>query len=335
MREEPLRVVVRRGRQIESVHAVHAAFVDEGGKARGLFGDAETRAFWRSSMKPFQALSLVEDGAVEAFDLTDEDLAICCASHYGTPRHVARVRSILERLDLGEADLACGAHLPFDEASAHALLREGGEARPVHNNCSGKHAGMLSLARLHGWPTEGYVAWDHPIQARVRAGLWRWLDSDPDRLSWAPDGCGVPTPHLSLREMASAYARLSRDPAAQPVVRAMTSHPELTSGPGVLVAEVMTVTGGRILAKEGAEGVLCLAGVADGWGIALKVADGGKRVVGPAVLTMLDELGLLEPPEMAELESLRGPPVLDMEGRSVGTIEADSRRPAVASLPGE
>ena len=246
-----------------------------------------------------------------------------------------RVASMLERLGLDASDLACGADRPLEAEPAHALAAAGREPGRLHNNCSGKHAGMLALARLHGWPTEGYAEPEHPVQARIRSELRRWLDVDPEALVWGVDGCGAPTPFLSLRQMARAFARLGRseDPAARAVVGAMTAHPQLVGGPSSLSTALMRATAGRVLAKEGAEGVLCTAAPGRGWGAALKVADGAKRALGPAGVEILAALDLLSGEELEELAARRSPPVSNTQGRRVGELraEASPRRAAVAA----
>ena len=324
-------VRVSRGGEPESRHRVHAvlAGLEAGEELR--WGDPAFPAHWRSSMKPFQALPVVEDGALDAAGLDAPALALLCASHTGTPRHLEGVRRILEAAGLHEGQLACGSHAPFSDEAARAVLRSGGSFTPLHNNCSGKHAGMLALAARRGWPLEGYHRPDHPVQRRIRAELARWLDVDPDGLAWGTDGCGVPTPRLTLRQMARAYARLVRARgAAARVVDAMTGHPELVSGPGRPVTRIMQATGGRLLVKEGAEGVLCLADRQAGWGMALKVVDGGRRATVPAALEALAGAELVSPGEARELAEMRRPAVRNTRGEEVGRVEA---RMEVARAP--
>lgn len=333
-------VLVRRGGAVESTHRIHAVIVglEPGEEVR--YGDPTRLAYWRSSMKPFQALPLVEDGAAGAFGLEDEQIAVCCASHVGSPAHLDLVAAILGLLGAGASELVCGPHAPFDGGAERAVLRSGRAFTPLHNNCSGKHAGMLAVARHAGWPLEGYGRPDHPVQARIRRGLERWLDVDPEGLGWATDGCGVPTPLLSLRQMARAYARLGRaaelgEEGPARVAGAMRAHPEVVSGPGRPATRLMEVTGGRLLAKEGAEGVFCLAGPGEGWGMALKVVDGGRRAAAPAVVEALAETGLLAHEEIDRLDDVRRPELRNSQEAVVGRIDPrmEGRRVATAGTP--
>ena len=295
--------------------------------AESCVGDPVLLTFWRSAMKPFQTLPLIADGVVDRFGFGKEEIALACASHGGTEAHVEVVVRMLDALQVDSEALHCGAHAPFDPDAAFRLRCAGREPGRIHNNCSGKHAGMLALARHHGWDPEGYWRLNHPVQERIRSALATWMDIDPEAHEWALDGCGVPTPRLPLREMARAYARLVRSaregrPDATAVVGAMTGRPDLTSSPGRAPLVLMEATGGRLLAKEGAEGVLCLASVEDDWGMAVKVEDGGLRAVGPAVVAVLEEAGMITRKERRALEVLQDLPIRNTLGAEVGRIRA-------------
>jgi len=291
-------------------------------------GDPGLQAFWRSALKPFQALAVVQAGVLDAYGLDTADLALICASHGGTVAHTHRVALILERIGAGESDLHCGPHPPYDVESEHRLQEAGESPSRLHNNCSGKHASMVALALHSGWDPAGYWKFEHPVQERMRRVLTDWIDSDPNDLVWATDGCGVPTPLIRLEEMAGAYLRLGdacRESvgAARAVVEAMTDHPELTSSPGREPLVIMQATSGRLLAKEGAEGVLCVTSRDEAWGLALKVEDGTRRATGPAVVRLLADAGLLHADELRALEPLARVPILSTRDEVVGTIECD------------
>jgi len=323
-----LDVVVSRGDVVESRHRAHAVVcrVDRSGTEQvDVYGAPDAGAFWRSALKPFQALPVVEDGAAEAFGFTAEHLAVACGSHGGRPEHVDRVRRMMAAVGVSEDALHCGPHAPYDEEAARAIVCDGGRPGRLHNNCSGKHVAMLALVAHRGWERDGYWRFDHPLQRRIRASLAEWIDSGPDELRWETDGCGVPTPFLPLREMAVAYARLARqvgegDEGPVAVVGAMMKHPELTSSPGREALAVMRAGERRLLAKEGAEGVLCVAAPADGWGLALKVEDGSRRAVGPALAAVLGDLALLTDDEKRALTPLARPALVSTTGETVGSV---------------
>src|SRR5438552_1710538 len=208
-RESLLFVESHRGSVLESRHRVHVAVVDASGRLVAHAGDPDYRTFWRSAAKPFQALPLVEDGAVERFGLTTEELALVCASHSSEPGQVARVRDLLAKIGCAERDLLCGPHPPLSEPVAQEYATHGVRLTAVYSNCSGKHAGMLALARHHDWPTQFYTRLEHPVQQRCLAQVSRWTEVGVGDIRTAVDGCGVVCYGLPLRNMALAYARLA------------------------------------------------------------------------------------------------------------------------------
>ena len=291
------------------------------------FGNQDQGAFLRSAAKPFQALPLVEEGLVERLGLTSEELALCCASHNSEAEHVRVAASILAKAGLDESALECGSHFPIRRRVGEDRLRAGEKFRPIHSNCSGKHAGMLALAVGKGWPVEGYVGRRHPVQRRMMAEVARWTGVAPSDLKLGTDGCGVVTFALPVRRVALAFARFAaaaaRGEEAGRVVDAMRGHPFLIAGTGRLCTALMENTQGRIFAKMGAEG-LYGAGVPErGIGIALKVEDGAGRAADVALLHSLAELGLLRSAERAALASFHEPTLENARGEKVGEIRAD------------
>jgi L-asparaginase II len=322
-------VEVLRGSLVESRHRVHVAVVDAAGRLRGHGGEPRRMTFVRSAIKPIQALPLIEDRVVERFGLSEAELALACGSHSGEPIHVAAARSLLRRAGLGEDLLACGPQQPIDEATRVSLARNGTAPARVHNNCSGKHAGMLALARGHGWPLEGYHRSAHPVQQRMLSEVARWSGLSAEEIPTAVDGCGVVTYALPLTALALAYARLAararkeygRDPAWR-IVRVMLNHPQYVGGTGRLCTRVMQATGGRIFAKVGAEGVYCAGIPGAELGIVLKIEDGSRRASEPALLGVLTYLGLLSDDELAELNVFAEPEVINTRGEVVGVVRA-------------
>jgi L-asparaginase II len=317
-------IEVVRGGLVESRHAIHVAVAGPGGRLMATAGDAEPRTFYRSAAKPFQALPLVEDGVLERFGITARELAVCCGSHEAEPEHLAATRSILEKAGLDEGHLRCGPHPPFAEEEARALTRRGEEPRPIHNNCSGKHAGMLALAVARGWDVEGYHREAHPVQRRMRAEIVRWAGVPDHEVGTGVDGCGVACFSVPLHAMAASFARFAaaaaEGQAAASVVSAMTRHPFLVGGTGRACTEVMERTGFRAFVKLGAEGVYG-GGLTDrGIGFAIKVQDGARRAVEVALLHVLERLDVLGPLDLEALARWRRPAVHNTRGEVVGEI---------------
>jgi L-asparaginase II len=318
-------VDVFRGGFVESRHRVHAVAVEHHGRIVWSAGEAARATCVRSAIKPFQALPLVEDGGVERFGLTGEEVAITVASHGGEAFHLEAVRRLLGKAGVAEARLACGPHPPMHEPAAHALGRSGEPPSPVHNNCSGKHAGMLALAVLHGWPLDGYHLLSHPVQTRMLATLAQWTGVPHDAIGCAVDGCGLPTFSVPLDAVAGACARLSAaahagEEAPARVLGAMTAHPEYVAGTDRLCTDLMRAAGGRAWAKVGAEGCYCAGIPARGVGVAVKVEDGGWRAVEPALLAVLRAVDAIDDEMLEALEQYAKPAVRNTRGERVGGI---------------
>jgi L-asparaginase II len=270
-------------------------------------------------MKPFQALPLVLSGAADAFGLTGEELAVACASHNAEEPHLAAVRSILEKAGLGEDDLQSGAHPPLYGPAAKKLLCSGEEPRPIHGNCSGKHAGMLAVCVHEGYETATYRDPDHPLQRRILGLIAEVCDLREDEVLVAGDNCGVPAFSLPLRSFATGLARIATGErlseelagAALRIRDAMRDHPFMVAGTGRLDTELMDST--KLLVKGGAEAVLAV-GNQEGWGMALKISDGAERAVRPAGLAALRLRGVEVP---GALSTVRG-----LHGETVGEIES-------------
>jgi len=321
------RVIVVRNGVVESSHAVHVAVVDARGRTVALGGDPIRSTYFRSSAKPLQALPLIEDGVAERWAFEDSELALCCASHGGEPEHVSGVRALLQKTEIDEASLECGAHLPMHVPSAHDLIQSGASAERIHNNCSGKHAGMLALAKHHGWPLKGYRHHDHPVQQRMLDEVSRWTGLQKAAIGVGVDGCGVSCFSLPVVAMAEAYAGFAEAAenggAAGAIVAAMTGHPWRVAGTGRLCTALMQATSGSVFAKVGAEGVYG-AGIPErGWGVALKVEDGGWRAAEVALLSVLDQVGALHDVEAEALVPFRPRRLVNTCGDEVGTITAE------------
>jgi L-asparaginase II len=280
-------------------------------------GDAEGYAYARSSAKPFQAIPLVLSGAADTLGLTGEELAVACASHNAEEPHLAAVRSILEKARLSENDLQNGAHPPIYAPAAAELVRSGEKPKVIHGNCSGKHAGMLVVCVHEGWETESYRDPDHPLQRWILEIVARFCGLQRDEILPGGDGCGVPAFGMPLSHLATGFARLAAGEslpddlteAAGRIRRAMQEHPYMVAGTDRFDTAVMGGT--DLVSKGGAEAVYG-AGSPEGWGLALKISDGGSRALRPAALTVLARRGVDVPGESETR------PVRDLHGVVVG-----------------
>ena len=327
----PVLVELTRGDLVESIHRGSVAIANAQGHIVFSLGDVDTPTYSRSSLKPIQALPLVESGAADAFDLSDEELALACASHSGEPMHTTRIAAWLKRIGCGESDLACGVHPIRYEPVAEDMIRKGEHPTRIHNNCSGKHTGFLTVAKHWNVATKGYERIDHPVQQAVGTALAE-LSGEKD-LPWGVDGCTAPNFAVPLSSFARAMARYAspamlgevRGNAARRLYAAMVAHPELVSGTGRACAALMRAGKGRVAVKTGAEGFFTAIIPEFGLGVALKIDDGATRASECAMATLLDRMDLLAADD-AVCALIRAP-IANTRGESVG-----EKRPAPALL---
>lgn len=331
-------VEVWRGPIVESVHRGHLIAVDDQGKAVVALGVPETVTYIRSSGKPFQAIPLISSGAADRFGFTEKEIAIACGSHSGEPIHVETVQSMLNKIGLNSGALKCGVHEPFSAAVARDLAKNQKPPNVLQNNCSGKHAGMLALAKHLGAPTETYDHLDNPVQQAIVDTVSQFSDIPRQAIKIGIDGCAVPVFGIPVRAMALMYARLVSSPsgfgpavidACRRVVNAMINFPEMIGGSkDRLDTELIRAGDGRLISKIGAEGVYTVGVLPSnewpsGLGFALKIEDGDdKRARPPAVIEALRQLRVLRPGETASLAAYVPTPITNRRGERVGEARA-------------
>lgn len=324
-------VEVTRGDLVESVHYGDVAVCDPRGALVGSCGDHARIIYWRSSAKPIQALSVVLSGAADRFRMTDRELAICCGSHHGSAAHVDTVRGLLARMGLTENALQCGTHWPSDVAELHRLIRAGEEPSPLHNNCSGKHAGMLATALALGADPGTYLNPEHPVQQSIVQNMAALgLPAPGPSFPTGVDGCGAPTHSAPLAHMATAFARLAcpddlpadLQAAAARICAAMASEPVMVAGLDTFNTDLLAASHGSLVAKGGAEGLFVLGLQRHALGVAIRLRDGSPRGHGAVVLRILDLLGAADETLADSLQPYRLQPVVNCHGAQVGEVRA-------------
>jgi L-asparaginase II len=326
----PVLVNTWRGELIENRHRGAIAVCDPNGKLLHAWGDVEALVYPRSAIKMLQALPLIESGAAEHFKLSDAELALACSSHGAEPDHTETVQQWLARIGLDEGALECGPHAPSHQKTAEALLVNRIEPGRIHNNCSGKHTGMLTTSCFLGEQTSGYIEREHPAQQRWFETLGEMADVDMRRLPWNRDGCGIPVIAMPLKSIATAFARIaapddlpvSRADAIEGLTLAIASNPFMIAGSGRLCTEVMRLTGRRLLVKTGADGVYTAVLPEAGLGIALKIDDGHSEAAQVTLLAVLRHLKALQAEELDRLEARCRMPITNTRGIVTGYREA-------------
>ena len=330
-------VEVTRGNIVESIHFGAFCIVDSQGKELGCAGKPELMTYPRSSMKPFQALAFIERGGDSAYNLTDQEIAIMCASHAGTDLHVAVLKKMQEKIGISEADLACGSAWPHDAQTRLRMKKQGEKPSPIRHNCSGKHTGMMSHDSLRKLDKENYIDPNHPIQVIIRQVLGELVGLHPAEMPLGIDGCSAPVYGIPLRNMAQAVANLAdpvnldpkRCEACRKITTAMMNNPVMIAGKGMFDTELMSLVPGKVFSKGGAEGyqiVGVMPGVIEdgspGIGIAVKIADGehGFRARSSVILTILLALGVLSEKDLKHMTAFGNIPIYNARKLTVGQV---------------
>jgi len=334
MKAEILAKVIR-GDTIESIHRGHLVILDGDGKMNAGIGNPETTAFFRSSAKPFQAIPLITSGAADAYGLSEDEIALAGASHSGEQIHVETAARMLAKIGLTERDLRCGIHLPFNEPEAQRMLRNNEWPTQLHNNCSGKHVGMLALAKHIGADIRSYEQLENPVQQAILKTISAFTGIPVKEVKIGSDGCAVPTFALPLCAMAKSFANLVAPPqsfdeilraASNRIVSAMMTFPELIGGTERLDTLLMQAASGKIISKVGADGVwLCGVLPNEKWpkglGIALKVEDGDDKRARPVIaVDILRQMGILSNDDLTEISPML---IKNRRGDVVGRIASE------------
>ncbi|MCH2650265.1 MAG: asparaginase [Candidatus Marinimicrobia bacterium] len=321
----PILCRVTRGELTESIHVAFAVAIDETRQPFYSTGDPQYLTCIRSSLKPFQAAASVKAGAVDAAEFNDEELALMCASHIGEKMHVKTAQSMLTKLGLTVDDYECGSHFPSDTLTRHRMIREDKEAQPLHNNCSGKHAGMLALAKHLGQGTANYIKKDHPVQRTILEYVQdiTGLETIPTEI----DGCSAPTPFMTLETIAGLFQTLAagNEPELKRVFKAMCSCPDLVGGSNHFDTNFIKSLTGRGVTKVGGESVRGIALKTQdkgSVGIAIKILDGNFRALPVATMKLLEHLELLTEEELQNLDKFRTKILKNHNQMEIGRIEA-------------
>ena len=321
-------VYVQRGLLTESIHTGHMAAVDYRGDLIASVGNPQFVTFARSTAKLLQAIPLLETGAASSLGLNQADIAVTCASHSGEAAHTKQVQSLLSKAGLSSSLLQCGIHPPFDQLSAEKVRQSGEDFTAVHNNCSGKHGGMLVLAHYLHASLENYMDPNHPVQKAMLKVISEMTEMPIEDIHLGTDGCGVPVFGLPIAKLALGYSKLGhgesmsaqRSEACTTIISALRKHPYLLAGRNRFDTRLIEVTGGRIIGKMGAEGVFTLAIPEEKTAMVIKIQDGSERALYPAVVEALSQMNMLTADELQELRTFHHPITRNWKGDQVGSL---------------
>ena len=330
-------VEVTRGGIIESIHfgSITACLAD--GSLLLAAGAQKTPFYLRSASKPFQALAFLERGGAEEYGLEPEEIALICASHFGTDRHMAVLNKLQKKVGITESMLQCGLHPPHDKETADRMEKEGVVLHPNRNNCSGKHTGMLAFAKMIGAPLETYLEPGHPVQEAILQTHAEMCGLPVKEMITGEDGCSAPVFAVPLKSAALAYARLcqpdaleeKRALACRKITASMSAHPFMVAGRGAFDTQGMRVGNGDFITKIGAEGFRGISilpdkarGFSSAVGICYKISDGDKSLRANSIIAMavLEAFGLLDDKKREKLKGYGRRPITNRQNKAVGEI---------------
>jgi L-asparaginase II len=330
-------VEVTRGQIVESVHYGSLNLSQADGKVLLSLGDQITPYFLRSSAKPFQLLAFLERGGIEHYSLAPQEIAVMCASHSGTPAHIEVLEALQRKAGIDESLLQCGVHAPYHKLSADQLIKDGTPLRPNHNNCSGKHTGMLAFAKMTSAPLDSYLENSHPVQQAILNTFAEMCEVNIESVELGVDGCTAPVFAIPLKAAALGYAKLchpdrlaeNRAVSCRAITSAMAAHADMVAGPERFDTDGMFAGKGSFISKLGAEGyrgVGILSGKAPGincgLGLAIKISDGDATYRATSVIAMavLKALGVLDDRQIDALKRYDIRPVTNWRGKEIGEI---------------
>jgi L-asparaginase II len=327
---DPVLVEVLRGISVESRHRGAVAVLDAKGKVVLALGDIDRPVFPRSAIKGLQAIPLIESGAADKYGLTDQEIALACASHNGEEEHTRTALAMLLKSGHDVGSLECGAHWPMRDLAQHPLHKAGLQASALHNNCSGKHAGFVCVACASGDDPAGYINAAHPTMKTVTQAIADMTGVDLADAAVGTDGCSIPTYAIPLRAMALAFARFGtgfglephRAAAVSRIRKSVAKAPFHVAGTDRFDTIAMQALGERAFLKTGAEGVYCAALPEHGFGVALKCEDGNGRAAQVMMAAVLKRFLAFSQTENKALQPLLEPQMKNWNGILVGSIRA-------------
>ncbi|MBH66837.1 MAG: L-asparaginase II [Rhodospirillaceae bacterium] len=330
--EAPIAVEVTRGGMIESIHRGVAVISDSKGGILKSWGDLNRAIYPRSAIKPLQTISVVESGAAEAFNMKATETALACASHSGELIHTEPISNWLGRMGLCDGHLECGPQLPSNRFTSEMMIKENINPSAVHNNCSGKHAGMLTTALHKRYSLEGYSAPDHPVQVQIIKVIEELSEVDLSGSAKGTDGCGIPVFGIPIRAVALAMAKLAdpvhlhapRQEASVQILKACAQNPLMIGGTKTFNSLAQAELSDKAVIKGGAEGVYTAAIRSLGLGICVKIDDGAGRAASVVMLSILEQLGVLDSESIDRIRKSEIDNVRNWSGRLVGKITTGS-----------
>lgn len=329
----PILVEVYRGGLLESFHRGVVCVVNQQNEIIFSLGDTEQLCYPRSAMKLLQVIPLIVNGGVEKFNFTLEEIAVMCGSHNAESEHLRVVNTILQKIGLSSDHLNCGPQYPSSKKDANELIKADIKPHHIHNNCSGKHAGMLATCILMNWPTEDYINPNHPLQKAIREICSLMYEYPEQKMITALDGCSAPIFSVPVKNQAIAYKNLVSNnhlpdavkAACEVVVKAVSAYPFMVAGSKRYCTDMMQVTAPQIIGKTGAEGIFCMTFTEQKLGVCIKIDDGKMLPQYNVAQALINASGLFNEDELAPLQHHLQAPITNFNKLTTGEIKVSEQ----------
>lgn len=329
----PILVEVYRGGLLESFHRGVVCVVNEQNEIIFSLGDTEQLCYPRSAMKLLQVIPLIVNGGMEKFNFTLEEIAVMCGSHNAESEHLRVVNTILQKIGLSSDHLNCGPQYPSSKKDANQLIKADIKPHHIHNNCSGKHAGMLATCILMNWPTEDYINPNHPLQKAIREICSLMYEYPEQKMITALDGCSAPIFSVPVKNQAIAYKNLVSNnhlpdvvkEACEVVVKAVSAYPFMVAGSKRYCTDMMQVTAPQIIGKTGAEGIFCMTFTEQKLGVCIKIDDGKMLPQYNVAQALINASGLFNEDELAPLQHHLQAPITNFNKLTTGEIKVSEQ----------
>ena len=325
----PILVEIYRNNVLESFHRGVVCVVDKDGEILYSEGDVQQVCYPRSAMKFLQVIPLIENGGIAHFNFTLEEIAVMCGSHNAEVEHLRAVNSILQKIGLDKTALHCGPQYPTSKKDTEALIKAGERPQDIHNNCSGKHAGMLAMCVMKGWTTDDYINPQHPLQQLILETCSAFYEYPKEKMTTALDGCSAPIFSVPVYHQAVGFKNIAhpeqfsdaRKSACATMIEAVSKHPLMVAGTKRYCTDMMLVTAPRIIGKTGAEGVFCMSLPQEKMGVCIKIDDGKMLPQYNVAQAFVEATNLFTPEQLKPLHHYMQEPITNWNKYVTGEIK--------------
>jgi len=318
-----LLIETTRSNIVEKQHFGFIMVVDKQENILLKIGDDENKNFWfRSAAKPFQSSLIIKSGAYDKFNFTLEELAVCCASHTGTEKHTKTVQSVLDKIGLTEKNLQCGVHEPLDKETKDYFIKKDIEPSQLHNNCSGKHAGMLAVCTVNGWDIQNYLDLNHPLQKEITTTIANFCNFDENSINIGTDGCSAPVHALPFYKMGVGFLNLFLNENYENIKKAFQKNPFLIGGNERPDTEIIKASSGNLISKTAAGGLCVTINLEQEQALVVKILDADMTARSIAIIEALKQLKWLSEEEMntPQIKNLYDLKIKNLKNQTVGEI---------------